>query len=69
MIWASDQEFYINEAEYVCRTQYGLTQLAWGQIEPNPYNHLDQFPQGRTKFEFTFLQSSQPCYELIVAKG
>ncbi|MBI1859371.1 MAG: hypothetical protein HYR96_00440 [Deltaproteobacteria bacterium] len=69
MIWASDREFYINEAEYVCRTQYNLKGLAWGQITPNPYNHLDQFPQGRTKFEFTFLQSGQPCYELIVTKS
>lgn len=68
MIWASDQEFFINEAHYVCVDKYALTELAWGKISPNPYNHIDQFPNGRTKFEFTFMQQGLPCYELIVAK-
>ncbi len=65
LIWASDQKFYIDEAEFVCRTQFSLQSLAHGPISPNPYNGLAEFPEGRTKFEKTFLQDTKPCYELI----
>lgn len=68
MIWTSDQKFFIDEARWVCETIYGLKVLAHGEIAPNPYNHLDQFPGGRTKFEQCFLRQGQPCYEVIVQK-
>ena len=68
LIWASDQKFYIDEAHFVCREKYGLTPLAHGELAPNPYNDLDRFPGGRTKFESSFLTQGQPCYELVVRK-
>lgn len=67
-IWASDQKFYIDEARYVLETVYGLRVLVHGPIAPNPYNGLEYFPDGRTKFERTFLSQGQPCYELIVSR-
>jgi tRNA G46 methylase TrmB len=68
LVWASDQEFYIDEARFVCESRYGLEVLAHGAISPNPYNDLEAFPGGRTKFERTFLEGGQPCYELVVRK-
>lgn len=68
LIWASDQKFYIDEAHYVCEKAYGMQTLAVGQVTPNPYNDLENFPGGRTKFERNFLSQGQPCYELVVAK-
>ncbi len=65
LIWASDQRFYIEEAKYVSERHYGLTTRACGELKPNPYNSLDLFPQGRTKFEHSFLSSGVPCYELV----
>ncbi len=69
LIWASDQEFYIHEARYVCVQKFGFRELAWGRLEPNPLNHLAAFPQGRTKFEHGFLGQGLSCYELIVTKS
>lgn len=66
VVWASDQQFYIDEARVVCEKHHGMTVHAHGPIAPNPYNALDLFPGGRTKFERTFLASGQPCYELAV---
>ncbi len=68
ILWASDQQFYIDEAKWVCESIYGLTTLNHGPIKANRHNHLDQFQGGRTKFERSFLESGQPCYELIVQK-
>jgi tRNA (guanine-N7-)-methyltransferase len=65
IVWASDQKFYIDEAKYVCETFHNLETLVHGEIAVNPYNGLEHFPGGRTKFERTFLASGQPCYELI----
>jgi len=69
IIWASDQEYYINEAEAICRKFYPLNVLSHGTLKPNAYNHLEEFPAGRTKFENHFLSSGLPCYELIVQKA
>jgi tRNA G46 methylase TrmB len=69
LIWASDQKFYIDEAAFVCREKYGLHTLSYGEIRANPYNDLDKFPCGRSKFEHTFLANGQPCYEVIVTKN
>lgn len=69
LIWASDQKFYIEEARYVCEKKFALKTLACGAIQPNPYNDLENFPAGRTKFEQSFFQSEVPCFELIVRKG
>ena len=69
IIWASDQRFYIEEAHFVCTKFYGLSPLVVGQVEPNAYNDLGNFPGGRTKFERSFLSQGQPCYELIVQKS
>lgn len=65
LVWASDQKFYIDEARYVCENHYQLKILSHGPILslPEPFTH------GRTKFEKTFLQKGQPCYELIVQKS
>jgi tRNA G46 methylase TrmB len=68
LILASDQKFYVEEAHYVCSQKYGLEVLKFGEISPHPLNALELFPQGRTKFEQTFLAQKQPCYELIVRK-
>lgn len=68
IIWASDQKFYIDEAEAICRGHYGLEVKHHGQLSPNRYNQLEDFPAGRTKFEHHFLSSGLPCYELIVEK-
>jgi len=69
LIWASDQKFYIDEARYVCESHFEMNPLVHGEISPNPYNDLELFPGGRTKFEASFLGSGQPCYELIVKKS
>ncbi|MBI4403892.1 MAG: hypothetical protein HY537_07020 [Deltaproteobacteria bacterium] len=68
LIWASDQKFYIDEAYYVCTKRYRLRTLSYGELTLNAYNDLEHFPQGRTKFEQTFLSNHQPCYELILEK-
>lgn len=68
LVWASDQKFYIDEGAFVCEKIYGLQILSHGVLAPNPWNDLQQMPQGRTKFERNFLESDQPCYELIVQK-
>lgn len=68
LVWASDQEFYIEEAEYVSRNYYPLTTEKVGTIAPNSWNYLTQFPSGRTKFEQHFLAAAQPCFELISKK-
>ena len=69
IVWASDQKYYIDEAEYVCREVLGLKTLQHGQIQPNDLNLFHLFPKGRTKFEYTFLEAGQPCYELISEKA
>lgn len=69
LIWASDQKFYIDEARYVSESLYPLKTLVHGEIAPNPFNGLELFPNGRTKFERTFLAQGQPCYELISQKS
>ncbi len=69
LIWASDQKFYIDEAQFVCQSVYQLEVLAHGPIAPNSFNNLQEFPEGRTKFEATFLAAGNPCYELIVRKS
>lgn len=66
LIWASDQEFYIDEARLVCEQKLGLKVLVHGEVSPNPYNEMEAYPQGRTKFERTFLAQGQPCYEVIL---
>jgi tRNA (guanine-N7-)-methyltransferase len=68
IILASDQKFYVDEAHYVWEKQYGLEVVKVGEISPHPVNGLELFPEGRTKFERTFLGKGQPCYELIVRK-
>lgn len=68
LIWASDQEFYITEAQYVCKTKYQMNTLACGELAPNNFNEMERFPLGRTKFEISFLASGMPCYELIAQK-
>lgn len=68
IVWASDQKFYIDEAEWVCRNHFKMETLVHGPIAPNAYNDLDGLPQGRTKFEQTFLKNGQPCHELVVRK-
>ena len=68
LIWASDQEFYINEAEHVCRSRFQLETLAHGALAANPYNALDLFPEGRTKFERTFRAEGLTCHELVCKK-
>lgn len=69
LVWASDQKFYIDEARLVCERHHGMKVHEHGPIEPNPYNSLDLFPGGRTKFERTFLAAGQPCYELVAERG
>lgn len=68
IVWASDQRFYIDEAAVACREMYGLEILSHGELVPNEWNHLLEFPAGRTKFENAFLSSGQACHELIVRK-
>lgn len=68
LIWASDQEYYINEAAHVCDKRFGMETLAHGPLSMNSYNALDIFPEGRTKFERTFRAEGQNCYELICRK-
>ena len=65
LVWASDQKFYIDEARYVCENHYQLKVLAHGKITTLE----EPFPKGRTKFEKTFLEKGQSCYELIVQKS
>lgn len=68
LVWASDQEFYIREAQYVCEQRYQMRPLICGALAPNEFNHLNQFPAGRTKFEATFQSAGTSCFELIVQK-
>jgi tRNA G46 methylase TrmB len=68
LVWASDQEFYIQEAKLACERFYQLRTLHCAALTPNPYNELDKFPGGRSKFERSFLAQGLPCYELIVQK-
>lgn len=68
LIWTSDQEFYIQEAAYVCANAYKMETLSNGKIQPNPWNELARFPEGRTKFERTFWQSGMPSFEYIGKK-
>jgi release factor glutamine methyltransferase len=65
LVWASDQKFYIDEARYVSEHNFGFEILAHGAIAPNPHNALELFPEGRTKFERTFLGQGLPCFEVI----
>lgn len=69
LLWASDQRLYIEEASYVCCKYYGFKELVAGELSANPYNHLERYPTGRTKFEAAFMEVGQPCFELIVTKG
>lgn len=68
LVWASDQSFYLEEARYACAQRFGLEIVSHGQLAPGPYNCLDRMPGGRSKFERTFLEKGEPCYELIVRK-
>lgn len=68
LIWASDQQSYIVEAEYVCNKKYNFKTVEQGELRANPYNNLAEFPSGRTKFEASFLELNQKCYELVVQK-
>lgn len=68
LIWASDQKFYIDEARFVCERMLDLEPLVHGQLGPNAYNDLADFPSGRTKFEASFLERNLPCFELVVRK-
>lgn len=65
LVWASDQKFYIDEAHWVCKERHPFEILKVGEIAPNPWNGLEPFPEGRTKFERTFLGQGQSCHELI----
>lgn len=69
IVWASDQRFYIDEAAHISATKYPLKTLAHGPLAPNPWNHLEEFPKGRTKFESHFLATGQECHELVVQKS
>lgn len=68
LILASDQKFYVDEAHYVFQKKSELKILKYGPISPHELNALHLFPEGRTKFERTFLSVGQPCYELILEK-
>lgn len=68
LVWASDQQFYIEEATYSCQQKFGLNILKSGELSPHPLNMLSHFPQGRSKFEADFLKRGQPCFELIAQK-
>jgi tRNA (guanine-N7-)-methyltransferase len=68
MIWASDQSFFIDEAKWVCEERYEMKTLSHGLLKPNGYNDLDKFPKGRSKFEASFMEQGQPCFELICKK-
>jgi tRNA (guanine-N7-)-methyltransferase len=69
IVWASDQRFYIDEAKFVCEGIYGMTVNAYGELGVNPFNDLEHFPEGRTKFERTFRAQGLPCHELVVTKS
>ena len=68
LIWASDQEFYVQEARFVCEQRYNFATLNHGRIQANPHNYFAHFPNGRTKFEQTFLSRGFPCFELVSLK-
>jgi len=68
ILWTSDQKFYIDEAEYVSRTHFGLKTLVHSELRVNDWNGLKSFPLGRTKFERSFMAANHPCYELISVK-
>jgi len=68
LLWTSDQKFYIDEARFICESRYGMKVQVHGEISPNSYNDLGNFPGGRTKFERTFLGQGLPCYEVVVEK-
>ena len=69
LVWASDQRFYIDEARYVCESVYRMRVDAYGELTVNPFNDLEHFPEGRTKFERTFRAQGLPCHELVVTKS
>lgn len=69
LVWTSDQKFYIDEAHKISSQVFALKTLYWGSLAPNPYNGLEHFPNGRTKFEQTFLAQGFPAYELVVSKN
>lgn len=68
LVWASDQSFYIEEARFVCEDRFRMQVHKVGALSPHALNDLESFPEGRTKFEATFLANGVPCYELIVSK-
>jgi|GEM_PF-1433665 len=68
IIWASDQEFYIREATFVSETRYSLKTILSGEVIPNEWNQLVEFPNGRTSFEAKFFSANHPCFELISQK-
>lgn len=65
ILWASDQEFYIREAKWICEQIYKMKTLAHGPLSPNPYNELEKFNGARSKFEADFLGRGHTCHELI----
>jgi tRNA G46 methylase TrmB len=69
ILWASDQQFYIEEARFTCETHYQMSRVYCGPLAPNTYNDLAQFPGGRSKFERSFLAAQHCCHELIVSKS
>jgi tRNA G46 methylase TrmB len=69
LIIASDQKFYIEESHYVLPKEFGLKVVHCGDVSPHPVNGLGFFPEGRTKFEKTFLSQGLKCYEVIFQKG
>jgi len=69
MVWCSDQEFYIQEAAYVCEEVFKLKILSHGVLKPNLWNDLERFPKGRTRFEQTFIGCGESSYELVCMKS
>lgn len=68
MVIASDQRFYVDEAAFVLANRYGFRIESHGVLAPNAWNELAAFPEGRTKFERTFLANGQPCYEVVATR-
>lgn len=68
MIWASDQNFYIQEAHWVMENTFGFETLSMGPLQPNEWNELSHFPKGRSKFEASFMGAGLPCFELVCRK-
>jgi tRNA (guanine-N7-)-methyltransferase len=65
ILWASDQQFYIDEARWVSEEIYKLKTLEHGPLKPNAYNDFDKFPNGRSTFESGFLARGHTCHELV----